>query len=467
MSLEPIDLRCENAVAPLGVDTPTPRLRWGLRAADPAARGLRQSACRVLVASSAARLTPGRADLWDSGKTASNQSPQIVYGGRPLSAAASVFWKVQVWDQEGRLSPWRPAAQWTMGLLQPADWQGAQWIGAQADTGTRADLIGYHAAETTDPDDVKWVQVDLGAEVPISAVRLQPMQHSGKNGFGFPWRFRVEAAAEPTFAAPIPLADQTVADFPNPGITPVSFAVPSLTARYVRITATKLWKRDASVYAFALHRLEVISGGRNVAAGAAVTARDSAEFSGWGKAALTFSAFLPANAARTDSVLLRRRFMVQPHLTRALAFVCGLGQYELSVNGRKAGRDVLAPGWSKYDQTCLYDTRDITALLQPGTNAAGLLLGNGMYNVHGGQVHQVHGVVRFSAEGHRADPVGVYRRPRPRSVGTDASLARGRRADHVFLVRLRRRGLRCASAAAWVGPRRVMTIRAWETHAGR
>jgi hypothetical protein len=53
------------------------------------------------------------------------------------------------------------------------------------------------------------------------------------------------------------------------------------------------------------------------------------------------------------------------------------------VNGRKAGADLLSPGWTKYDKTCLYDTRDLTALVSVGKNALGLILGNGMYNVKG------------------------------------------------------------------------------------
>lgn len=85
------------------------------------------------------------------------------------------------------------------------------------------------------------------------------------------------------------------------------------------------------------------------------------------------------------TLLLRREFVVRRGLRRALAHVCGLGQYELSLNGDKAGVDLLAPGWTKYDQTCLYDAHDITALLRRGTNAVGLTLGNGMYNVTGGR----------------------------------------------------------------------------------
>jgi hypothetical protein len=86
-----------------------------------------------------------------------------------------------------------------------------------------------------------------------------------------------------------------------------------------------------------------------------------------------------------ETLLLRRQFSVKAGLRRALICVCGLGQYELSLNGAKTGADLLSPGWSKYDKTCLYDTYDVTAQLRAGQNAAGLLLGNGMYNVHPGR----------------------------------------------------------------------------------
>jgi alpha-L-rhamnosidase len=81
------------------------------------------------------------------------------------------------------------------------------------------------------------------------------------------------------------------------------------------------------------------------------------------------------------TIILRREFVVKPGLKRALANVCGLGEYELTCNGNKAADDEFPPGWTDYRKTCLYDTRDITALLRSGKNAVGLLLGNGMYNV--------------------------------------------------------------------------------------
>ena len=81
------------------------------------------------------------------------------------------------------------------------------------------------------------------------------------------------------------------------------------------------------------------------------------------------------------SLLLRHEFIVKAGLTRALVNICGLGQYEMSLNGQKVGDDFLSPGWSKYDKTCLYDTRDLTGVLKRGKNAVGIELGNGMYNV--------------------------------------------------------------------------------------
>ena len=84
-----------------------------------------------------------------------------------------------------------------------------------------------------------------------------------------------------------------------------------------------------------------------------------------------------------ETVLLRREFQVKPGLKRALAYICGLGQYEMTLNGNKVGDDLLTPGWTLYSKTCLYDTYDITSSLASGANAVGLFLGNGFFNIHG------------------------------------------------------------------------------------
>jgi alpha-L-rhamnosidase len=128
-SITPVDLRCEYLQNPLGIDTLAPRLSWKLSASDPQARGLRQAAYRVLVASSPSKLARHEGDLWDSGQVESGQSIHVVYQGKTLGAGMACHWKVQVRDQDGTLSAWSEPGQWTMGLLAASDWR-AKWIGS-------------------------------------------------------------------------------------------------------------------------------------------------------------------------------------------------------------------------------------------------------------------------------------------------------------------------------------------------
>lgn len=76
----------------------------------------------------------------------------------------------------------------------------------------------------------------------------------------------------------------------------------------------------------------------------------------------------------------RKEFCLAEEPVSATAYICGLGFYELRLNGQKAGDQVLAPLFTQYDKTVAYDVIDVTALLQKGDNAVGVLLGNGWYN---------------------------------------------------------------------------------------
>ncbi len=120
------DLRCEYRCNPLGIDVSQPRLSW-IIVAD--ARGQRQTAYEVLVASSPELLAQDQGDLWQSGKIHSDANTQIAYAGKPLTSRSQCFWKVRVWDKDDRQSAWSDTALWSMGLLKPEDWQ-AEWIRA-------------------------------------------------------------------------------------------------------------------------------------------------------------------------------------------------------------------------------------------------------------------------------------------------------------------------------------------------
>ena len=124
--ISPVDLRCESARNPLGIDAFRPRLSWKLRATT-GARNLSQSAYRITVASTESLLAAGTVDLWDSRKVRSARQLHVEYEGPPLTSGRRYFWRVQIWDQDGQLSEPSDISWWEMGLLSPNDWTGF-WI---------------------------------------------------------------------------------------------------------------------------------------------------------------------------------------------------------------------------------------------------------------------------------------------------------------------------------------------------
>jgi len=92
-----------------------------------------------------------------------------------------------------------------------------------------------------------------------------------------------------------------------------------------------------------------------------------------------------SKSAATNEPLpvFRRDFKIGKPVKQVLIFVCGLGQYELTLNGDGVTNSVLNPGWTYYSKTVLYQTYDVTSKIHLGTNSLAVMLGNGMYNVPG------------------------------------------------------------------------------------
>ena len=117
-------LRTEFQADPLGIDVTRPRLSWQLRSGR---RDVVQTAYELQVSTESAALTRGRSPLWDTGRVASDSSVQVGYAGPALRSQTRYYWRVRVWDRDGRASSWSAPAWWETGLLQPSEWQ-ARWI---------------------------------------------------------------------------------------------------------------------------------------------------------------------------------------------------------------------------------------------------------------------------------------------------------------------------------------------------
>jgi hypothetical protein len=182
---------------------------------------------------------------------------------------------------------------------------------------------GYHSAISATPDVIKWVQVDLGRSLPIDRIRLfpaRPVDFPDTPGFGFPVRFRIELAEDPSFINAQTIANHSATDFPNPGDNPVIFTLNGAKARYVRVTAQRLWLR-ANDYAFALAEMQVETGGKNIALGKPVSALDSIEGGLWSAKYLVDNCdsrhVLPDLGDRAAVARFERRHELQNHLMQA------------------------------------------------------------------------------------------------------------------------------------------------------
>lgn len=117
-------LETEQMTRPLSIERAQPRLSWIITADE---RNVLQTAYHVLVASSPELLAEGKADLWDSGIVASDQSIWVPYDGAKLRSNQRCFWSVKVYTTRGE-SAWSEPAEWGMGLLGETAW-GGRWIG--------------------------------------------------------------------------------------------------------------------------------------------------------------------------------------------------------------------------------------------------------------------------------------------------------------------------------------------------
>src|SRR5215207_9896884 len=162
-ALKATALRTEYRRNPLAIAEEKPRLSWLLQSADENARGQRQTAYHVLVASSAEKLEADEGDRWDTGKQKSDETIHIMYAGRALKSGERAFWKVRVWNAADAESPWSEPATWGAGLLEDGAWK-AKWIGydepeSAATTATTA------TTAKSDPltlDKLKWIWTDEG-----------------------------------------------------------------------------------------------------------------------------------------------------------------------------------------------------------------------------------------------------------------------------------------------------------------
>jgi alpha-L-rhamnosidase len=371
------DLLVEKKAEPVGIDLRHPRFSWVIGSA---ARGVAQLSYRLRVDAA-----PG-GQVWDSGVVRSRESANVEYAGPALRATTDYTWRVDVVTTHGKADA---RSTFRTGM---DDWAGSSWIGNErlpdrvtdltltgaswiwtggdgapgADRAFRATHVspaGKTATKaevlvTADDSYALWVN---GTEIGSTEASDNSWQQS---------RFHTSALApgRNVFAVRVPNG----ADSPGGliGVVRVSYS-DGTTAVFTTGTG---WK---------------------AAAGApdGFTGPDFDD-SGWDDAVAlaTYGGGPWGSQVRSPTrtprpaPLLRREFDVRDRVRDATLYLAAGGYANVSLNGRPASDQVLAPGFTDYDDTVQYTAIDLTKALRTGSNTLGMELGRGFYGMTGGNV---------------------------------------------------------------------------------
>jgi len=388
----PSHLTCEALITPLGMDEPSPALSWRLNDAQ---RGTRQTAYEVQVATTLSSLVGDRPDVWDSGRVASSQSVGVLYQGPALVTSKRYYWRVKVWDQEGRAYPPSDASWWETGLSGSKDWTRAKWI-AYEDKEHRS-IRDAHPEWITTPESNDAVPQNSDVhsyfrykfDLP-SGIRLARLHITGEDTVAV-WVNGKQAAQQQPLPAwnGLPWKTYSVIDITQEvhgGTNALAVDVlryrasgkeraPFSAALYVGTT-------DGKIHIFKTTR----DGWKASRTLAANWTSDEFDDSAW-NSAVAYPVEVgwwgpePGNPLDTGPVpALRRTFNIAKPIASARLYATALGTYTLQLNGSTVGDQVLAPGWTDYRQRVIYQAYDVTPMLKLGPNAIGALLAPGWYS---------------------------------------------------------------------------------------
>jgi len=382
--IQPVALRCESKLDPLGLSETSPRLSWQLLATVAGERGQYQTGYQIQVASSLQVLTNNQGDLWDTGQVATNQASQIAYAGSALNSHQVCYWHVRVWDKSSQPSAWSSPAYWSMGILTQAEWT-AQWIGRDdgpawntGSTFLQANWIWFPEGNPTvsAPVATRWFRkvftVPAGVSV-TQAIATMTADNSFTlyvNGqvalVGHTWQQYYQADLSAFLVNGtnvLAIAAVNGGTAPNPAGLLGSLDLTYSNGQTNSFQTDGTWKSANQLFS-----------DWNLTNFAA---------SGWSNAMVLgpygigpWNSFAKTYLAATQ---VRKDFTLSQLPVRAVLYVTGQGLVEPHLNGAKVGNDYFIPGWTDYSLRLYYRAYDVTSLLQTGANTVGAILGDGWY----------------------------------------------------------------------------------------
>ncbi|MGY1495899.1 family 78 glycoside hydrolase catalytic domain [Streptomyces sp. QTS52] len=373
-------------VNPLGIGGEDPVFGWQSTSAR---RATSQKAYEVQVGRA-----PGSADVWKSGKVVSDRQVGVRYGGPALKPATRYYWRVRAWDDRNAASPWSAPASFETGLLDSGDWDGAQWI-------TRPEAASQPG---------KWTDYVAKADFKIDSAALGMFLRASDASNGYMWQFNVTGSTPMLRLHKQVQGNYSVLqeiDLAPYGFTNASLLTDRHTVRFEVAGTTITTTLDGKLvntftdttfskgyFGFRTHGC---CGEQGTVYDAVVTGADggtlldtdfAADRNPFTGGEIVGSALVVSGT--TDALsgpavrplpLLRKGFATKAgkKIASARVYASALGVYELEINGKPVGDQVLAPGWTNYRKRIQSQTYDVTKLLARGDNAIGASLANGWW----------------------------------------------------------------------------------------
>ena len=92
----------------------SPRFSWELASSE---NGQKQTAWQVIVSDDKKTTAAGKGNIWNSGKRKSQETFGIKMEGSSFKSFTEYYWKVRVWDSEGKATGWSETARFITGAF--------------------------------------------------------------------------------------------------------------------------------------------------------------------------------------------------------------------------------------------------------------------------------------------------------------------------------------------------------------
>lgn len=412
------DLKTEHLTEALGIDVADPSFSWKLRSEK---QNTVQKKVRIMVGKA-----PDGGEYWDSEILENGESAGIRYAGETLQAETRYYVTVTVWDQDGEEA--KTSSWFETGLMNGdiSAWDGAEWIGAP-EYAVSSEKLGVFVLESTFRIlEGNRAGVVFGAnDARLLDISKNEQQVEGANDIRFVLNIaKTPAVIEvyrrgyckedredvPLYELPVtdPVSGRSLITEENKrGFHKLTIQVEGNGA-YTYLDGCKIDEDERIMPSGAkvvfprrlnpLGDFDVTTFPRLCEMGYYVGADSEAEYQGirvrnlrkpcaeilaldTEKGKILRGECLEISDPSCHGLpMLRRNFTVSGKIKTARLYACARGIYECSLNGKRVSEEYFAPGASQYDRHLMYQTYDVTDMIQEGENGLGCVLASGWWS---------------------------------------------------------------------------------------